>query len=180
MLLSQMKGSFAGTLSANGRLLTDQATGAAREDQSDSFPWRGSVRYPTAVHELEYFTPSARLDCEDGRTLLIELGDPYCSNDGQWVTSKFYSYGLTRRRHHTVWSRVFGSTRLDPFEWNLFLEGSRILVQEISTPSPRIGFRRKRASPGSIRCHHVPNCRRSPSLRTRFTDSIYRPRNGQR
>jgi hypothetical protein len=88
MLLSQMKGSFAGTLSANGRLLTDQATGAAREDQSDSFPWRGSVRYPTAVHELEYFTPSARLDCEDGRTLLIELGDPYCSNDGQWVTSQ--------------------------------------------------------------------------------------------
>ena len=56
MLLSQMKGSFTGTLSANGRLLTDQATGAAGEYQSDGFPWRGYVRYPTAVHELEYFT----------------------------------------------------------------------------------------------------------------------------
>jgi hypothetical protein len=150
--------------------------------KTKAIAFRGEAPFVTRppYMNLEYFTPSARLDCEDGRTLLIELGDPYCSNDGQWVTSKFYSYGLTRRRHHTVWSRVFGSTRLDPFEWNLFLEGLRILVQEISTPSPRIGFRRKRASPGSIRCHHVPNCRRSPSLRTRFTDSIYRPRNGQR
>jgi hypothetical protein len=131
MLLSRMKGSFTGTLSANGRLLTDQATGAVSEEQAEGFPWRGYVRYPTAIHQLNDFTPSARLDCEDGRTFLIEIGAPVYDLDGQWVTSKFYSHGLTRRRHHTVWSRIFGSTTLGPFEWNLFRAGSSALVQEI-------------------------------------------------
>ena len=186
MLLSQMKGSFTGMLSANGRLLTDQATGAAHEDQSDSFPWRGSVRYPTAVHELEYFTPSARLDCEDGRTLLIELGDPYSSDDGQWVTSKFYSYGLTRRRHHTVWSSIFGSTRLGPFEWNLFREGLRILVQEIehalarNRVSPKTGIAefdslssRSKLSSLAIVAHSLHGQYLPPEKRTAMAQSAH-------
>jgi hypothetical protein len=131
MLLSRMKGSFTGTLSANGRLLTDQASGAVSEKQADGFPRRGYVRYPTAIHKLNDFTPSARLDCEDGRTFLIEIGDPVYDAVGQWVTCKFTSYGLTRRRHHTVWSRIFGSTTLGPFEWNLFRVGLSTLAPEI-------------------------------------------------
>ncbi len=140
------KGSFSGTLSSNGRLLTDKATGAAREDQDGGFPWIGYVRYPAAVRERDFFTPSVRLDCADGRTLLIEMGDDSLSRDGQWVESKFYSYGLTRRRHHAVWSWSFGHTTLRPSEWKLFREGLSALVEQIenafdnNTVSPKTGI----------------------------------------
>ena len=122
--------------------------------------------------------------------MLIELGDPPLKRRRPvGDIQKFYSSGLTRPRHHTVWLSIFGSTTLGPFEWNLFREGLKILVQEIehalakNRVSPKTGIAefdslssRSKLSSLAVVAHSLHGQYLPPEKRTAMMQSRRTPR----